>query len=78
LSEDNIKCQLRPVTASDYPGSVSAAQLSQIKQAFPNGVCDYSKPAVGWTKASTTWYSYGDSTLYDPPVQILYPLVRST
>jgi hypothetical protein len=77
LSEDNIKCQLRPVTASDYPGTLSAAQLSQIQQVFPSGVCDYSKPAVGWTKTSATWNSYGDSTLYDPPVQVPYTLVRS-
>jgi hypothetical protein len=77
LSEDNIKCQLRPVAPTDYPTSLSAAQFAQIKQVFPQGVCDYSKAAVGWTKASTTWLSYGDSTLSDPPLPIPYPLARS-
>jgi hypothetical protein len=77
LSEDTIKCQLRPVERTDYPASLSAAEFAQLKQIFPQGVCDYAKPAVGWTKASTTWESYGDANLYDPPRPIPYPLARS-
>jgi hypothetical protein len=42
------KCQLRPVTASDYSPVVPTAQeLAQIQAIFPNGVCDFSKPGVG-------------------------------
>jgi hypothetical protein len=86
FTEDNIKCQLRPVRASDYPASATSAQLDQIRRLFPAGVCDWSKPPVGWTATSSTWMSAGDSVSYDRGVSagqqaafpvVPYPLVRS-
>jgi hypothetical protein len=77
LSEDNIKCQLRAVGSADYPASLSPGQLTELRQIFPNGVCDYSKPPVGWTPTSNTWNTYGGSTLTNPPVQVPYTLARS-
>lgn len=77
LSEDDVKCQLRPVRDADYPGATTA-QLAQIRTVFPTGVCDFTKASVGFTAQSLTWLSYGaDGALDDPPVVVPYPLVRS-
>jgi hypothetical protein len=77
FSEDNVKCQLRPVRAADYPGA-TAAQIAQVSRVFPVGVCDFGEAPVGFTPTSLTWLSYGaDGASEDPPVVVGYPLVRS-
>lgn len=77
LSMDNIDCRLAPVEASDYPVSVTAADLQQIRAVFTNGVCDYAAPPVGWTDHSPTWLTVGAGTLLPAPEAVPYPLVRS-
>jgi len=48
LTENILKCQLKPLDASDYlPATFTAAQLARLYAAFPDGVCDWSKPGVG-------------------------------
>lgn len=48
LSEDILKCQLKPLSVADYaPQTLSAAQLQRLQAVFPSGVCDWSKPGVG-------------------------------
>ncbi|MDQ6627465.1 MAG: DUF6351 family protein [Pseudomonadota bacterium] len=39
-----MKCDLKPVVASDYKVPVTTQQLAAIKRVFFNGVCDWSKP----------------------------------
>jgi Tannase-like family of unknown function (DUF6351) len=39
----------------------TAAEKTQLEQAFPTGVCDYSKAGVGFRKPIAPWLSYGDS-----------------
>jgi hypothetical protein len=47
-SEDVLKCQLKPVVASDYTGiTFTATQFSRLQTVFAGGVCDWSKPGVG-------------------------------
>jgi hypothetical protein len=47
-SEDVLKCQLKPLAASDYTGvTFTAAQLARLNAVFNSGVCDWSKPGVG-------------------------------
>jgi Tannase-like family of unknown function (DUF6351) len=46
LTDDIMKCQLKPVDAADYTVKFTAAELQQLRQVFPGGVCDYSKPGV--------------------------------
>ncbi|HUP09469.1 MAG TPA: DUF6351 family protein, partial [Caldimonas sp.] len=47
-SENILKCQLKPLVASDYTGIVfTAGQLTRLNAVFPTGVCDWSKPGVG-------------------------------
>jgi hypothetical protein len=48
LTENILKCQLKALNAADYlPATFSAAQLVRLFGAFPDGVCDWSKPGVG-------------------------------
>ncbi len=52
LRDDVFKCALKPVhralADSTYGGTVfTAAQAARLKEIFPSGVCDYSKPDVG-------------------------------
>ncbi len=46
LTDDIMKCQLKPIDAKDYTVKFTDAELHQLRQVFPAGVCDYSKPGV--------------------------------
>jgi hypothetical protein len=61
---DVFKCQLRPVNAADYKTAPNAAQLEQLRKVFPDGVCDYSKPGVGFTTKVDTWAVYSGDGQY--------------
>jgi hypothetical protein len=58
LRNDVIKCQLKPIATSDYKETFSAAQQARLKQIFPDGVCDWSKPGVGQVPLEGTWLKY--------------------
>jgi hypothetical protein len=48
LTENILKCQLKPLDPADYvPVVLSATQLARLQAVFPGGVCDWSKPGVG-------------------------------
>jgi hypothetical protein len=65
MSADILKCQLKPVSASDYKTAPSAAQLASLREIFPQGVCDWSKPSVGAT-AVKTWLTFDGDAIYRP------------
>jgi Tannase-like family of unknown function (DUF6351) len=48
LAENILKCQLKPLNPVDY-GSISftSAQWARLQAAFPDGVCDWTRPGVG-------------------------------
>ena len=47
LAENILKCQLKPLAFTDYPGiTFSAGQQTRLNAVFPNGVCDWTKPGV--------------------------------
>lgn len=51
-AEDILKCQLKPLAASDYTGiNFSGNQLARLQAVFSSGVCDWSKPGVGQQEA---------------------------
>jgi hypothetical protein len=58
LAGNVLKCALKPVDAADYPGSMTAAQLDQIKLIFPTGVCDYHHPGIGQHILHKTWQHF--------------------
>jgi hypothetical protein len=55
LAADVIKCQLKAISPSDYKVAFSAAEMAQLKQIFPGGVCDWSKPGVDQQPMAGTW-----------------------
>jgi hypothetical protein len=60
MTDDVVKCQLKPVDPASYKTAPTADQLAQLKTVFPNGVCDYSKPGVGQDAKVTTWAVFSD------------------
>jgi hypothetical protein len=58
LAEDVLKCQLKPQQRGEYP-TLSDDQWTRLKQVFPNGVCDWSKPGVGM-QASKPWRTFAE------------------
>jgi hypothetical protein len=60
LAANVLKCQLKPIDRHDYPASMSPADLARLKQIFPAGVCDWTKPGVNQAPVSP-WGSFGPS-----------------
>ncbi len=59
-TDDVLKCQLKPLNPADYPVPFTPAQWQELQQAFPLGVCDYSKPGVG-QQPTVPWLTYQDA-----------------
>jgi len=55
IAADIIKCQLKPLAASDYAAAFSPAQWARLQAIFPTGVCDWSKPGVEQQDLLGTW-----------------------
>jgi uncharacterized tannase-like protein DUF6351 len=55
LTDDVMKCQLKPIDPRDYKVAFSAAELDQLRTIFPGGVCDYSKPGVNQLPLAGTY-----------------------
>ena len=48
LTENILKCQLKPINTADYlPATFTAEQLNRLYATFPDGVCDWSRPGIG-------------------------------
>lgn len=58
VSNDVMKCQLMPVDFSAYAVKFSSSQQSRLKKIFPGGVCDWSKPSVGYSLIKGTYQKY--------------------
>jgi hypothetical protein len=59
-AEDVLKCQLKPLSQSDYPaGTFTGAQFTRLQAVFSTGVCDWSKPGVGQQAAVTLTFKGG-------------------
>jgi hypothetical protein len=57
---DIVKCALKPLRREDYPVTFTDDQWAALRRAFPNGVCDWSKPGVGTTR-NVAWLTYQDA-----------------
>jgi Tannase-like family of unknown function (DUF6351) len=58
LVDDVAKCQLKPLRRADYsPASFTDDQWSQLRRAFPTGVCDYTKAGVN-QRRTVPWLTY--------------------
>ena len=68
---DTFKCQLKPLTRTDYvPLDFTNEEWAKLNQAFPTGVCDFTKPAVAH-QPTIPWITFADGPggrpLGDPP-----------
>jgi hypothetical protein len=66
-----LKCQLKPVDPRDYAIAMTSAEMARLRQVFPAGVCDWSKPGVGQT-ALVTWASFGPA-----PENLVFDVTRA-
>jgi hypothetical protein len=57
-SNDIVKCQLKPVTASDYAVAFTPAQSTRLQSIFAGGVCNYAVPGVEQQGLAGTWLSF--------------------
>ncbi len=58
LTNDVMKCQLKPIDFAEYKVKFSSAQQKRAKKIFPQGVCDWSKPGVGYSLIKGTYQRY--------------------
>jgi hypothetical protein len=57
-TNDVLKCQLKPLNRAEYAVSFTDSQWTRISQAFPQGVCDYTKPGVAQQPPTAPWLSF--------------------
>ena len=55
IADDVIKCQLKPIDLKEYSVALTPAQMRELQRVFPNGVCDYSKPGVGYQRPASAY-----------------------
>jgi hypothetical protein len=58
---DTLKCRLKPLRREDEPATFTDAEWAQLQKAFPDGVCDWSKPGVG-AGHNIPWLTYQDAS----------------
>ena len=61
LTNDVLKCQLKPLDRADYTVEFSGEEWTQLQRIFEDGVCDWAKPGVGQVPNTDTWLSFGPS-----------------
>ncbi|MEX1033911.1 MAG: DUF6351 family protein, partial [Cellvibrionaceae bacterium] len=65
LAENILKCSLKPLTRTDYNHEFSDQQWKRLQSAFPQGVCDWSKPGVGM-QPTIPWLDYSNGPGGEP------------
>ncbi|HUE87039.1 MAG TPA: DUF6351 family protein [Vicinamibacterales bacterium] len=55
LTDDVLKCQLKPIDSRDYRVTFAAGEMTRLRSVFPAGVCDYSKPGVAQVPLAGTY-----------------------
>ncbi len=59
VAGDVVKCQLKPIDRADYAVPFTPAQWADLAAAFPEGVCDWTRPGVEQQGLVGTWVSFG-------------------
>jgi len=67
LANNVVSCQLRELDGADYAVTISPEEYADLKQVFPEGVCDWSLGDVSGATHQGTWVSFGPS-----PINRLY------
>jgi hypothetical protein len=58
LTNDVMKCQLKPINYADYRVSFTDSQKVRMTAIFPQGVCNFSKPGVEQMPLKGTYRRY--------------------
>lgn len=58
LTNDVLKCQLKPINYADYKATFIGEQKLRMAAIFPSGVCDFSKPGVEQVPLKGTYRRY--------------------
>lgn len=77
LAEDVVKCRLKPLDTADYARPLTDDQMARLRAAFPDGVCDWSRPGVGADERSLIWASLGGEERLPEPVELRWRVARS-
>jgi hypothetical protein len=59
-AENVLACTLRPLDFRDYPVTFTRDEQARLRQVFPTGVCDSTRPGTGQDHTATAWLDYGD------------------
>jgi len=59
LTDDILKCRLKPLARRDYGALLSDAQFARLRKAFPDGVCDPTQRSQGWHEVEP-WTTFAD------------------
>ncbi len=70
LAANNLQCRLKPIEMSGYTVSFTAAEQARLRRIFPGGVCNWSKPGVGFRRV-VPWASFGPS-----PDNLVFDITR--
>jgi hypothetical protein len=58
LTAEILKCAMKSVDAGDYTPRLTSAQVARLRQVFPDGVCDWSKPGPGASERAGIWQRF--------------------
>ena len=58
LTNDVLKCQLKPINFGDYKIAFSDSQKARMAAIFASGICDFSKPGVEQVPLKGTYRRY--------------------
>jgi hypothetical protein len=58
LTDDILKCALKPVNPKDFVHPLTEDQLTRLKAIFPQVVCDYTRLGIGQGPFQGTWWKY--------------------
>src|SRR4029077_14464315 len=74
MVDNAMQCQLKPLNPADYSVAFTADQWARLQQAFPNGVCDWTQPPVGF-QPSIPWLTFAGGPGGEPvgPAPVSHP-----
>ena len=63
VANNIVMCHLKRIQSSDYAVQFTPEELVRLRNIFPEGVCDYTKPGVEQRRLKDTWLSFGPARL---------------
>ncbi|HUE96076.1 MAG TPA: DUF6351 family protein, partial [Longimicrobiaceae bacterium] len=61
LANDIVTCRLKPIDPADYAVEFTRQEIAELREIFPEGVCDWSRGDAHSRGYRATWLSFGPS-----------------